>query len=115
MYCAFISPSHGKKETDPTPIVGAGRPFTSETSLHILNALDQCSVLPTIFVPHRLDRRLEGLLVGNFVHDCPSLGHLLERFLFAVVPELTLLLLRLLGDLEDQRLIFLRQFVPDLL
>src|SRR6476620_3469916 len=105
-------PPHDKKETDPTPVVGAGRLFTSEASLHVLNALDQCPVLRTIFVPHRLDRGLELFLVGNVVHDRPGFGHLLERFLFAVVPQLAFLLLRLPGDLEDQCLIFLRQFIP---
>src|SRR6187401_3699534 len=95
-------PPHDKKETDPTPVVGAGRLFTSEASLHVLNALDQCCVLRTVFVPYRLDRGLERLLVGDFVHNCAGFGHLLDGFLFAVVPELALLLLRLLGDFEDQ-------------
>src|SRR5262245_999783 len=104
-----------EKEADPTPIVGAGRPFNSEASLHFLNTLDQCGVLPAVFVPHWLDSGLERLLVRNIVHNCPGLDHLLERFLFAVVPELALLLLRLLGELEDQGLVVLRRFVPYLL
>src|SRR6185312_8640091 len=84
-------PPRGKKK--PTRrLVGAGRPFNSEVSLHVLNALDECSVLRTVFVPHRLDRGLERLLVGNVVHNCPGFDHLLERFLFAIIPELALLL-----------------------
>src|SRR5262245_757298 len=113
MYCAFMSPSQ-KKEGRPDASSTRVGPFNSEVSLHILNALDECQVLRSLFVPYRLNRGLELLLVSDVVHNCPRFDHLLERFLFAVVPKLTLLLLRLPGDLEDQRLVVLRQLVPDL-
>src|SRR4051812_28688385 len=92
----------------------AGR-ATLRRSFEVLNALDQVGVLRTIFIPHRLYRRLERSLVLDLDDlDARSLD-LLVRLLLHGVPKLALILLRLLGESGDQRLVLLRERAPGFL
>src|SRR5262247_3509443 len=88
---------------------------TVSSSLDILNALDQVGVLLAVFLPYRLHRLLEGLLVVDLDDLDAGLLDLFDRFLLHRIPELSLVLLRLLGELHDQRLVILAEGAPDLL
>src|SRR5579885_1287945 len=84
---------------------------------HRLDALDEVGEFRPIPVPHRLHRLLIRLLVGiadGNDGDARGLG-LGHRRLLVLVPELALLELRFAREFFDQRLIILRQAVPDLL
>src|SRR5262249_5556621 len=84
-------------------------------SFHVLNALDQLGLLFAVFLPHRLNRFLEGFLVVDVDDLDARFLHLALRLLLYRVPKLALFLLRFLGELGDQRLIVLRERVPGLL
>src|SRR5215469_11969204 len=78
-------------------------------SFHVLNALDQLGLLFAVFLPHRLNRFLEGFLVVDIDDLDARFLHLALRLLLHRVPKLALFLLRFLGKLGDQRLIVLRE------
>src|SRR5262245_15350887 len=84
-------------------------------SFHVLNALDQVGVLLAVFLPHRLDRVLEGFFVVDIGDLDARFLHLAARLLLHRVPQRALVLLRLLGELEEQRLIVLAKRLPGLL
>ena len=85
----------------------------TDASLHRLDALDQRLLLGAVLVPHRLDRILEQLAIGNLVMMAPA------SFIFAsnLVPRALYQSLRCsccasFEELHDQRLIVLRQLLP---
>src|SRR5215470_16289878 len=90
-----------------------GRPRSG--LLRILDALDQLGMLLAVFLPHRLHRFLERLLVVDLDDLDARRLDLLDRLLLHLVPKLALVLLRLLGELHDRSLVLLRQRAPDLL
>src|ERR1051325_11323461 len=117
MYWAFISPplrAQEKSRPDPS-LPGSAGPARDARLLHVMDALDDARELRPVLVPHRLDRRLEGLLVADLDDLDAGLLHLLDRLLLHLVPEGALLLLRLLGELHDQVLLLLRQRGEDAL
>src|SRR6267378_3329244 len=93
----------------------AAKPGLAVDLLNCLNALDHVGVLGTVLVPYRLDRVLERLLVGDLGdRDAGRLG-LVHRFLLILRPQYAFFGLCLFAELDQERLVFLRQRVPGLL
>src|SRR4051812_15539528 len=114
-YCCFI-PGFPTSSTKAGTIVrSAGSRAMLNHSLGVLNALDQIGVLLAVFLPDRLHRRLERLLVVDLDDLDAGLLHLLDRLLFHRIPELALVELRLPGGFHDQRLVLRRERAPDFL
>src|SRR5258708_11160129 len=117
---APTSPGAGTSRTwfsrQPRSEMVAGSPLTphppSAASAHRLDALDELGVFAAVFVPDRLHRVLEGLLVRDRV-DLDAGGlHLLERVLLFLLPELAFIELRIGAYLRDHVLVGLLERVP---
>src|SRR5712691_10373185 len=94
--------------------IGGPPTLRPQTLLNGLDAFDQLGELGTVLVPHRLDRVLERLLVGDLDDLYAGRPGLVERFLLVLRPEHALFLLRLAAELREQCLLVLRQAVPGL-
>src|SRR6266852_2174334 len=85
-----------------------------EGSFHRLDALDELGVFRPVLVPHRLHRVLERLLVGDLDDlDAGRLG-LFQRLLLILVPQYTLLGLRLAAEFLQELAILGGERVPGL-
>src|SRR2546430_17418862 len=101
--------------TTGKPARSTDRPALAQAirrSLCLLNALDQVGVLFAVFLPHRLYRRLERLLVVDLDDLDAGCFDLLDRFLFHLVPKLAFFELRFFGEFRDQRLVLFAERVP---
>src|ERR1700730_6083481 len=92
---ADFIPRLGARRARQRPFGSTSLTRAAPPSLHRLNALDQVGEARAIFVPDRLHRLLERLLVGDLEDLNAGRLRLLDRLLLVGGPERALLDLRL--------------------
>src|SRR5690349_23819349 len=94
-------------------MVSAFRRIEKKRALaHGLDLFDQSGELAAVFVPDRLDRILEWLLVRDVIDLDIAALHSVEGFSLFLVPQLARIGLRLTRELFEQRLVIRRQLLP---